>query len=320
MLTKSQRVAVRSVTAVLISLGLAAPAAADGGPGSDVYPCANADICVVATKPGGSSTTTPPPGGGSGGGGAGGGGTGKCFAYGAEVPCWSDDLGWYSEPCYYKAASPQPPASDPAWAGNDPAKGALYSVTCREPPAGLGIPRLEFFAQPPVGPAPVTPQTLQEQALTDMAGLVAARPVPRTAPTGQPVVGVPVWLWYETPGQATPPAPVRASVPGIVVTATAELVSADWDMGDHAPGQPHCLVPGTPYQAGRTGPSPDCGYTYTRSAAGQPEGAFYPTVTLHWKITAKVTEGPTGTPVREKTVDKTSNEFELRVAEVQVLN
>ena len=54
--------------------------------------------------------------------------------------------------------------------------------------------------------------------------------------------------------------------------------------------------PGTAY-TGRdnpASPSPTCGYTYTRSSAGQPRAAYHVTVTITWDITWTGPAGPAG--------------------------
>ncbi len=48
-----------------------------------------------------------------------------------------------------------------------------------------------------------------------------------------------------------------------------------------------CAGPGTAFPAG-TDPkraSPDCGYTYRGSSAGQPDQAYPVTATVHWTVT-----------------------------------
>ena len=83
---------------------------------------------------------------------------------------------------------------------------------------------------------------------------------------------------------------------------------------------PHGHLPraGTPYAAGGNpaAPSPTCGYTYDRSSAGQPGGAYRVTVTITWDITWTGTGGAGGALAPLDTVAAAG----FRVAESQALN
>jgi hypothetical protein len=126
-------------------------------------PDPNGGQCVI--------TVVVPGGGGSGGGDSGGGSTSPdpqrtcTFTLGdnpKDVPCSSDD-GWWSQSqqAYCKAASPQPPASDPVWGGRT--DGQIYE--CNRPVNVGAIAAVIFqiwLAPPPAG-APPDPRVLQEQ-------------------------------------------------------------------------------------------------------------------------------------------------------------
>ncbi|MFD0569078.1 hypothetical protein ACFQ0T_07150 [Kitasatospora gansuensis] len=90
------------------------PAAAEE-PGGTVTPCATRDICISVHEPG--STTSGKPGG------KGETVAAKCIWQGKEIPCWDDELGWYSNAtsCWYLLVSPKPAADDQRWGGRDPA-------------------------------------------------------------------------------------------------------------------------------------------------------------------------------------------------------
>jgi hypothetical protein len=298
------------------------PAAADPPPpGGGVWECHNDVICVGVEHPG-SPGATPTGGSGSTGGG---GGAQTCRWYGQEVPCSLPDAGWFNsaDGCYYKEMSPQPAAGDPAWEGRDPAEGGkVYTRMCRSPDGDTltGLPPV-WLAGPPAGPPPPTPAELAERAVRELA---FTRPVLHTAPgpDGRPLVGLPLWLWYDrTPGTYGDGGQLRskASAGGTTVTATATFRYVEWTMGDGTTER--CDGPGTPYEA-RFGSaaSPDCGHRYARSSADRPDRRFTVTATLHWRIEA-VVDG-TGVQPIEPIPDYTTGDglLLLPVGEVQVLN
>jgi len=103
------------------------------------------------------------------------------------------------------------------------------------------------------------------------------------SPAGEQLVHLPTWLWLERGGWGAVSA--TASVPGVSVTAVARPTSVEWAMGDGSTVT--CNGPGTPYGSGATDPksaSPDCGYTYGRSSAGQPGGTFAVSATVNWTV------------------------------------
>jgi hypothetical protein len=125
---------------------------------------------------------------------------------------------------------------------------------------------------------------------------------------------LPTWLWISRALWA--PRSQTAAVPGEQVTATATPVSVSWRMGDGTTVT--CNGPGTPY-SNRFNPafrSPDCGHTYTRSSAGQQDGAYPVTATITWDITWAGTGGAGGTlpPLLSTSVAA------FRVAESQAVN
>ena len=101
-------------------------------------------------------------------------------------------------------------------------------------------------------------------------------PEPRAGSVG--LVGMPNWMWVDSPAQNTwGPITRSASAAGWTVTATAKVSQLNWDMGD---GQVVTCGAGTPYQDsfGRQS-SPTCGHTYTR------QGSYTVRATSHWVIT-----------------------------------
>jgi len=143
------------------------------------------------------------------------------------------------------------------------------------------------FGGPPGGaPDPAALAQLAVRLLRLPDPVIEANP----APAALQLTWVPTWLWI-TPAvwQAQS---ATARVPGMAVTATATPVSASWRMGDGRTVT--CYGPGTPYSSGANpaAPSPDCGYTYTRSSAGLPGSAYKVTVTITWAITWTASGGP----------------------------
>ncbi|WP_377272309.1 hypothetical protein [Peterkaempfera sp. SMS 1(5)a] len=299
-------------------------AVADGAPppSGGVSDCETDVICVEAHDPGapgstpaqgGSRTTV--------------GGKEVCRWYGQEVPCSLDDAGWFNaaDGCYYRRASPQPAAGDPAWMGHDPSDGgAVYNVLCYPPGSNTvtGAPP-RWLAEPPAGDPPPTPAQV---AMDAISRIQLGKPVLHTAPgkDGKPLVGMGLWLWYDPAeaisvdgkaGENT----AAADAPGIRVTATATLQYVDWYMDD-SPDPVRCTGPGTPYQAKYGGAeSPDCGYRYTTSSADRPGSEFTVSAILHWRIEATV-EGTGTHPIDPLEPTADSQLLQLPVGELQVLN
>ena len=107
-------------------------------------------------------------------------------------------------------------------------------------------------------------------------------PVIAASPAGEQLVNLPTWLWLV--GQWAP-VTATAAVPGVSVTARATPTSVVWRMGDGT--QVVCRGPGTAFRAGADAAagSPDCGYTYRHSSAGQPGQVYAVTATVTWTVT-----------------------------------
>ncbi|WP_404348499.1 hypothetical protein LG324_13005 [Phycicoccus jejuensis] len=312
----TRRVLAPLVALLLTLAGIASAAAAPPGgvtcpPGEHLDPATG--TCRLAIS-------VPPPAGGGNEGGVGGGGTpggggssdpAKCtYTWGGkkkEVPC-SNDTGWWSQSqqAYCRAASPQPPADDPAWEGHT--DGQVYECTR---PINIGAIAAAVFyvwlAQPPAG-APPDPRALARTALARMnlrAGAIGI--VPESAPGRVGLVGMPTWMWVADPGASTT-GPITRSVSagGYTVTATGWLQKIVWDMGD---GQSvTCSGAGTQYQD-RYGKqsSPTCGYTYTR------QGRYTVTASSYWSVDWSGIGQSGSIPV---TLSRTA---QIAVGEVQVL-
>ncbi|CAM3375891.1 PABS domain-containing protein [Kibdelosporangium persicum] len=107
-------------------------------------------------------------------------------------------------------------------------------------------------------------------------------PVVATNPSAEQLVNLPTWLWLSRGWQEVS---ATASVAGVSVTAVARPTSVTWSMGEG--GSVTCGGPGSPFPAGSdpTRSSPDCGYTYRRSSAGQRADAYPVTATVTWTVT-----------------------------------
>jgi len=140
-----------------------------------------------------------------------------------------------------------------------------------------------------IDPAQLAQQAVQQMSLqTPEIGMTGGSP-----PDGMQIVGIPAWMWAADPGQSTTPGVAgvaqmtrSASAGGVTVQATARLDRMVWSMGDGVTVT--CAgekAAGTRYE-GRYDkqPSPTCGYTYTRTSAGQPDEAFTVTATAFWVV------------------------------------
>jgi hypothetical protein len=160
----------------------------------------------------------------------------------------------------------------------------------------------------------VDPAELAQQA-KDRAPIPAPE-VRLNPPAGEEqVVNVPTWMWLDRSAWA--PVTATASAGAVTVTATASPSSVRWDMGNG--DVVVCDGPGTPYDRARPAreQESDCSYTYRRSSAGRPGGAYRLTVTTTWTVSWTVSGAPgggsLGTASRTTTTD-------LRVAEIQAVN
>ncbi|WP_329570202.1 hypothetical protein [Kitasatospora sp. NBC_01266] len=312
-------------------------------PTGGLNPCVVQAICVVVQTPG--SSGSPGGTGGTGGGtGGGSGGEPNCGSH----PCWDPDLGWFDtdDGCYYMQEDPQPPASDPDWKGNSPNDGALYLLTCYDPNDNATT-SIRFLKKPPnIGAPPPTPATAGEMAFKK---LVFTQPTAHSAPKGQALVGVPVWLWYDAPGapsdEIVGPQTVNVSLNGVSVDATATLTDVVWDLGyrDPATGQEATVDcqgkgAGQPYATGleQNPPADACLATFNTissaspgaptpsaaaspAASGAPAGGLDVVVTEYWTVTTQdMING--GEPWGPLQVQVSSAPMALQVNGLQVLN
>ncbi|MFG3323970.1 ATP/GTP-binding protein [Streptomyces sp. NPDC048171] len=306
MLTKRRITLAGSTTIAAVTALLAvgtAPAYADrGGTGVGAPGCRGASkyVKVCASDPSsraGSSGSSGAPAAGSGAGVGGRGGTAAAK-------------------CTYTKLVPQPPANNLAMQDGkrQGGKGAVYQVMC--PDTGrIGVVWVPDGEPAPAQPA-IDPEVLARRAVDSMR--LDGPDVASPRPGGEYAVGVPMWLWVNQGENTYGPATATASAGDVTVTATAEVTSIRWTMGDGATVA--CAGPGTPYRGSQSmADSPDCGHRYTRTSSGWPGERFPLTATSTWTITWEVSAGePAGdagewTETRDSTVG-------VRIGEVQVVN
>ena len=197
-------------------------------------------------------------------------------------------------------------------AGGGPRQFAVARLVCFQPSDQVGTP-FRFTALGPKVPG------VNIRALVDQASKALNIPLPKVSLSPDAVatqyVGLPLWAW--SPAGAWVRKSVTVSAGGVSLTMTATPVFSVWSMGDG--GSMTCQGPGTPYPSAASGKpprrSPDCGWTYARASASEPDGLFQVSVTTHWKVVWSTTTGLSGSEP-----DLTSSSaLRLRVSEIQAL-
>jgi hypothetical protein len=262
--------AVLLAACLLIAVGSTAPAAA-ASPAKCWQNAAGDQVCEVTSISPGSP----------GGGGPGGGSSGPAATCEDSFPsdwCAAPSGAWWSNgrQCWVAPLSPQPPAGDPLWQGRT--TGTIYQCRAPESPAFRGTADVVFFwsdteAQP-VDPAVLAQTAIDSMELT--APTVGATPLP--GPDAVSLIGLPTWLWVQSPGtRSWGPITATASAGGVTTTATAKVARVVWDMGDGSTIT--CTNPGTAWTPAQgTGDSPTCGYRY------RTPGQRTITATTHWQV------------------------------------
>jgi len=128
-------------------------------------------------------------------------------------------------------------------------------------------------------------------------------------------VGIPVWLWVENPQPLTwGPYTETATLGGQTITATAQVTSVRWDMGDGAAEV--CGGTGTRYTAGYgVTDSPTCGHRFHRTSEAQSGDRFTVTATSQWVVTWTSLSGAGGTVNLT-----TASSVPLEINELQTVN
>jgi hypothetical protein len=190
---------------------------------------------------------------------------------GQQVSCTDQQFGTIGpDGCYLKPVVPVGGTATAAW----------YERLCAIPGSVNNFAPASLVAdgQGPGGGAPAMLALEAARELRLLSPVIRANP----SPGAEQMVGVSTWLWVD-PGTWRSVS-ATAAVPGESVTATATPRSVVWRTGDGA--VVNCAGPGTPYTpaANPNSPSPDCGHTYLRSSAGQPEDAFQVAATINWDV------------------------------------
>ncbi|MEU3343159.1 ATP/GTP-binding protein [Streptomyces sp. NPDC006668] len=261
-----------AIPAILLTLGLTAPATASDGQGADPDCGSSVVVITVCAQDDGRAP-----------GGRGGSGR-EATTSGSGSPGSAS-----AAKCTYTKLDPQPSADNLAMQDGkrQGGKGAAYQVYCPAT-ARIGLVWVPDGAQTPAQPA-VDPETVARQAVASMKLVGPDIASPRH--TGHYVVGMPMWTWvHQGPTTYGP-----NTAGGVTVTATARVSSVSWTMGDG--GTPVvCPGPSTRYQSSMgLADSPDCGYRYTRPSASQPGHRYTATSTSTststWTITWQVQNG-----------------------------
>ena len=202
-----------------------------------------------------------------------------------QVPLRSDAV--TAQPAVYRPQSEPVTAryaiAGPQLAQAQPPSGAWYVYKC------TGAGSRDALYRPPVwiadgqqpGGVPLpSPAELAAQAKNQLR---LPAPKIQANPVGDQLVNLPTWLWLDRGSWGAVSA--TAAVPGVSVTAVATPISVTWSMGNG--DSVTCNGPGTPFPAGADpkSSSPDCGYTYRTSSAGQFGEAFGVTATVTWTVT-----------------------------------
>jgi hypothetical protein len=216
-----------------------------------------------------------------------------CEFAGAGQACVNSSLGNWSNSrqCYVKLEVPRPPKSDPRWAGHT--DGSIWACV-REQGYDQGRHLVTKWVWLPGLPDTVVtdPLTLAYKAIAKMQ---LAAPQIGTAPGPDAIglVNMPVWMWVTQSENTWGPIIRNASVPGLTVTATAQVKAMNWTMGDSQTIR--CEGPGTPYKTSfGVKESPTCGHHYRKTSREQPKCRYTVTARADWEITWQSTLGDTG--------------------------
>lgn len=230
------------------------------------------------------------------------------FGKNEPVDCEVDGGYWSNDKqCYVKLVDPQPAKDDPVWQGHK--TGGIYG--CKVGAGGAAWPSALFWSEStPAGPAaPVDPAVVAQTIVEQMElRAITIGMVPEDFPGSMGIVGLPVWLWVDSPSEQTfGPMTRSASLDGVTVTATAHVTKVWWEMGDG--GAVTCWSAGTPFTDGHGGEkSPDCGYTYSK------QGTYTVRATSFWSVDWTASTGVSGSiPLRF------SQSRTVQVGEIQVV-
>lgn len=220
-----------------------------------------------------------------------------CTYGGEEIPCSSEHGAWNSQyECYMDVQTPQPEPrqgglTTGAW--YDCRHTALTGAICADRGEGLEVGCFttnHWLTTPPPGVNRYSPW----QAAAILVSRFQLRAIdvgaaPDPAAGQEAVIGVPVWLWVENPTDQTwGPYVLSDTLGGVAVSATAQVQSVTWTLGDGNTVQ--CGL-GTEYSSSYgISSSPTCGHTYQQVPDG---GSYDITARTVWTINWQA-DGVTG--------------------------
>ena len=193
-----------------------------------------------------------------------------------------------------------------------PTPGKWVLPVCAGPGVIDPMPPIWVVNATPQAPA-ANPVVLVRQALSNLA---LPTPTIEMAPPADrdQLVNVATWLWIDPAAWRGMSA--TASAGPVTTTATATPAEVVWQMGD---GQSvTCLGPGTAYDPSKPNATTDCSYTWRKSSAGQPGGAYQVTATLYYQAAWSATGAPGGGSLW--LVAGPSAHAAVRVAESEAIN
>jgi len=248
---------------------------------------------------------------GNGGGGSndpGTGGSSTCTYAGNEIPCTGPDGSVWSSKykCWIGERGPDdlvPPEGQTKEDG--------WWHVCYFPPPGSSWEYMWIET----GEVGIDPVVLAQRAIASMdLDPIEIGIVPESGANRAGLVGLPVWMWVDSPTDDTfGPITASASEGPVSVSATASVSSIVWNMGDGT--KVTCTGKGTPY-ADHYGKqdSPTCGHRYAKMSTDQPEGAYQVTAASHW-----VVEWTGGGQSGTIEFDLATEPLPIRIGEAQVL-
>jgi hypothetical protein len=172
---------------------------------------------------------------------------------------------------------------------------ALCAAIVSGPLAVICAATTQALAVPNAAP-PAPPPTPQMLALSKYASLTPPSCAIGTAPlagSGSPaaaLVGLPEWFWVQPAGCYVKP--LKASVPGVLVTVTAVPSSLLINLGDGLTLT--CPGLGTAYIPNLAKQTSDCTHRYMTPSAGQPGNVYVVSVGVIWTATWTATTGGGG--------------------------
>ncbi len=285
----------------LVTVGGSSPAAADGD--QNCHYETNPDtgeVVLVCEDPGDDGDEDNDPGDG---------GSSTCSYQGNEIPCTGPEGSTWSSAhgCYVGEAFPADETEPPP--GQTEEDGAWH--VCYFPPPGSSW-ELMWIEN---GTVTIDPEVLAQRAIASMdLDPITIGIVPESGPNRVGLVGLPVWMWVDSPTDDTfGPITASASEGSVSASATASVSNIVWDMGDGTTVT--CTGKGTQY-ADHYGKkdSPTCGHRYEKMSTDQPDGAYQVTATSHW-----VVEWTGGGQSGTIEFDLTTDALPIRIGEAQVL-